>query len=131
MELKFTEDFHDTSGHAVSVTNDGISVDNKGRAVFDGNGRLLIQRFTNDDLGATFSIKFRYKSTSKFDGPYHRNALLSNGDCGDIGTIVLFEDPVSVFFGVKTTEEPKIAILKISKPVSLSMGSSIYTKSYF
>lgn len=89
-----------------------------GEAIFNGDSRLLIPRFTNVEFGKTFVIRLRYKEEEKLKFN-ESHALVNNGDCGDFGSIQIFTKRNSIGYVVKTTKEPSHVSLQIHKPVSI------------
>jgi hypothetical protein len=53
------DDTDDDSGRNVYILNDGVRV-HRGAAYFDGNSRLLINRFSNTAFHGDLVIKLRY-----------------------------------------------------------------------
>lgn len=102
------------------MNNQGVEVKN-GEAFFNGQGRLLIPRFTNVDFGKTFVIRLRYRELEKLKFN-ESQALVNNGDCGDFGSIQIFTKRNSIGYVVKTTKEPSHVSLQLHKPVSRRKG---------
>ncbi|XP_069103180.1 asparagine-rich protein-like [Argopecten irradians] len=113
--LNFDRDVQDSSGKYVWVTNKGVNVKD-GKAFFDGKSELLIQRFTNDDFGYTFIVRIRYRETGST--PYTNSALISNGDCGSDGSIVVATDPIGIRFGVDTDRTRGLYSFRMKKPTT-------------
>lgn len=114
VKLDFKNGVTDSSGKWTYVNNQGVLIQN-GEAIFNGDSRLLIPRFTNVEFGKTFVIRLRYKEEEKLKFN-ESQALVNNGDCGDFGSIQIFTKRNSIGYVVKTTKEPSHVSLQIHKP---------------
>lgn len=114
VRLDFKNGVADSSGKWTYVNNQGVEIKD-GLAIFNGDSRLLIPRFTNVDFGKTFVIRLRYRELEKLKFN-ESQALVNNGDCGDFGSIQIFTKRNSIGYVVKTTKEPSHVSLQIHKP---------------
>ncbi|XP_045174634.2 sushi, von Willebrand factor type A, EGF and pentraxin domain-containing protein 1-like [Mercenaria mercenaria] len=103
------DDTEDHSGRNVYIINEGVRP-YKGAAYFDGNSRLLVNRFSNTAFHGNFVIKLRYKE--KLEGPTANalQALVTNGDCGDDPSIIIAKMPGYVMCGAKTSRPKSFAL---------------------
>ncbi|XP_050409666.2 protein PIF-like [Patella vulgata] len=88
--LPFDDDddnIKDHSGNENYIYNDGVKVSG-GAAYFDGKSSLRIPRFSNMDFGSHLMIKFKYYKGSPIT---RKQALISNGDCGVIGSLYILK----------------------------------------
>ncbi|XP_061176186.1 uncharacterized protein LOC133185140 [Saccostrea echinata] len=116
VKLNFNNGVTDASGKWTYISNENVDVQD-GMAVFNGKSRLLIPRFTNVDFGKTLVIRLRYKELEKLEFN-ESQALINNGDCGDVGSIQVFTKRNSVGYTVKTTRQPGHVALQLHKPHS-------------
>ncbi|XP_060590417.1 sushi, von Willebrand factor type A, EGF and pentraxin domain-containing protein 1-like [Ruditapes philippinarum] len=103
------DDTDDDSGRNVYILNDGVRV-HRGAAYFDGNSRLLINRFSNTAFHGDLVIKLRYNEDR--DGPtaHALQALVTNGDCGDDPSIIIAKMKGYVMCGAKTHRPKSFAL---------------------
>ncbi|XP_067654981.1 uncharacterized protein [Haliotis asinina] len=104
MYLPFDDNTDDMSGNSVHVANEGVTVTH-GSAVFDGQSRLVVNRFSNAWFGSTLVVTLRFKVA----GPKSRHALVCNGDCR-VGPSIYIgsnSDSTTEFFG-KTYSSPAV-----------------------
>jgi hypothetical protein len=107
--LPFTDGFGDKSGKNVYVKPENVSVHN-GAAYFNGNSRILINRFANTEFVGDLVIKFRYNEFKQGDYYQQLQALVTNGDCGDDPSIVIAKMPGYVLLGAKTDVSKSFAV---------------------
>ncbi|XP_060587822.1 sushi, von Willebrand factor type A, EGF and pentraxin domain-containing protein 1-like [Ruditapes philippinarum] len=88
--LPFTNSFQDRSGKNVFVKPENVTI-HRGAALFNGNSRIIINRFANTEFYGDLVIKFRYNEFKR--GSYFNKlqALVTNGDCGSDPSI-LYKD---------------------------------------
>ncbi|XP_060082659.1 uncharacterized protein LOC132561956 [Ylistrum balloti] len=96
--LPFDTDFKDYSGSKTFVRTENVTLSN-GAACFDGTSVIAMPKFANMDFGKTVFMKIRYK---QMDLKVDTEALLYNGDCEDIPTLVVGTKPSGNSFSVKT-----------------------------
>ncbi|ESO83272.1 hypothetical protein LOTGIDRAFT_236719 [Lottia gigantea] len=96
--LPFDNNTRDQSGNGFYVQNNGVVVED-GVAYFDGNSSLRIPRFTNVDFGTKLRITFKYKVDGIRSTP---QALVTNSDCGEEGSLYIVSDPDQVTFSTRT-----------------------------
>jgi len=106
----------DHSGHNVWVQNDGVEVID-GKAIFYGNGRLIVPRFAGAWWGATVYVHLKYKSVYS---SYNRQALFGNGDCEVAPSMSVCATPEGVEFYAQTKEN---APANFTVPFGLSQGA--------
>ncbi|XP_062592474.1 uncharacterized protein LOC134253916 [Saccostrea cucullata] len=116
VKLNFNNGVTDASGKWTYISNENVGVQD-GMGFFNGKSRLLIPRFTNVDFGKTLVIRLRYKELEKL-GFNDSQALINNGDCGDVGSIQVFTKRNFVGYTVKTTRQPGHVALQLHKPLS-------------
>lgn len=90
----------------------------EGAAYFDGNARLMIPRFTNQQFAGHLVIKFRYREDVDAYSYDQIQALVSNGDCGSDPSIIISKIPEYVIMAAKTR---KLRTLAVPTIVSLSI----------
>lgn len=100
--IPFSSDAKDYSGNQLYVENQNVTVIGNGLGYFDGNARLIINRFSNIDFYTDLVIKMRY-----LDDPGASStglqALFSNGDCCDnAATMMLVKSRNNLHFMAKT-----------------------------
>ena len=113
--LPFHDDHRDRSGQSVYVESHNVSIIN-GAAYFDGNSRLLIPRFTNQEFGGHLVIKFKYQEVLDAYSYDQIQALVSNGDCGSDPSIIISKIPEYVIMAAKTR---KLRTLAVATMVSM------------
>ena len=89
--------------------NDSTAIIN-GAAYFDGNARLMIPRFTNQDFKGDLVIRFRYSEVLDSYTEDQLQSLVSNGDCGTDPSIVIAKIPQYVIMGAKTNKARSMAV---------------------
>ena len=88
----------DMSGNKYYVGEE-LSYYGNGVAIFTGNDRLIVPRFTNIET-KTLVIKVTYTSAPSSSA----RAIVSNSDCGNEPSIIIYEDNRNIHFGVGTSE---------------------------
>ncbi|ESO97635.1 hypothetical protein LOTGIDRAFT_228264 [Lottia gigantea] len=87
----------DKSGNGNYVENEGVFVIG-GKGYFNGTSGLRIPRFSNIEFGSKVVITMRYKAESI----YGSQGLISNGDCGKPGSLLVAIDNTNTLFGLQT-----------------------------
>jgi hypothetical protein len=105
--IPFNSDTKDYSGNHLHVENQNVTVIGNGLGYFDGNARLIINRFSNIDFYTDFVVKMRY-----LDDPGASSsglqALFSNSDCCDsAATMMLVKSRNNLHFMAKTEVKSK------------------------
>ena len=80
-----------------------LSYYGNGVAIFTGNDRLIVPRFTNIET-KTLVIKVKYTSAPSSSA----RAIVSNSDCGNEPSIIIYEDNRNIHFGVGTSESQMV-----------------------
>ncbi|KAK7449604.1 hypothetical protein BaRGS_00040001, partial [Batillaria attramentaria] len=91
--LPFTDNDKDQSGRQIEVKNEGVIVQD-GKAFFNGESRLIVNRFSNTWFGRTVYVQVRYKALARAA----RHALVSNGDCQVAPSLAVCVGPDGVDF---------------------------------
>jgi hypothetical protein len=107
--LPFTNSFQDRSGKNVFVKPENVTI-HRGAALFNGNSRIMINRFANTEFYGDLVIKFRYNEFKR--GSYFNKlqALVTNGDCGSDPSIIIAKMPGYVLLGAKTDTSRSFAL---------------------
>ena len=92
----------DMSGNKYYVGEE-LSYYGNGVAIFTGNDRLIVPRFTNIET-KTLVIKVTYTSAPSSSA----RAIVSNSDCGNEPSIIIYEDNRNIHFGVGTSESQMV-----------------------
>ena len=92
----------DMSGNKYYVGEE-LSYYGNGVAIFTGNDRLIVPRFTNIET-KTLVIKVKYTSAPSSSA----RAIVSNSDCGNEPSIIIYEDNINIYFGVGTSESQMV-----------------------
>ena len=98
--LPFSSDTNDYSGNNIYVENQNVSIIGNGLSYFNGDSRLIINRFSNIDFYTDLVIKMRYLEDPDSTGLH---AMFSNGDCCDNpATMMLVKSKYNLHFMAKT-----------------------------
>jgi hypothetical protein len=101
--LPFDENHYDQSGKGHYVANENVEIAD-GVAKFNGvSSRLIVPRFTNLEHSTTVIIRVNYTSGNMTAQGEH--AIVSNGDCGNVPSILLTEDANNTIYGVGTSSQ--------------------------
>ncbi|XP_033752838.1 uncharacterized protein LOC117336434 [Pecten maximus] len=96
--LPFDTDFKDYSGSNTFIRTENVTLSN-GAACFDGTSVISMPKFANMDFGKSVFMRIRYK---QMDLKIGTEALLYNGDCEEVPTLVVGTKPSGNSFSVKT-----------------------------
>ena len=99
----------DRSGNHLPIFSEGV-IPYGGAAYFNGNARLLINRFSNMAFGGHLVIKFRYKEDLRGSTAGSLQALVTNGDCGEDPSIIVAKMMGYVLLGSKTSSTRTFAM---------------------
>lgn len=91
----------DKSGNHLPIYVENV-IPYRGAAYFNGQARLLINRFSNTAFHGHLVIKFRYKEDLRGASANALQALITNGDCGEDPSIIVAKMMGYVLLASKT-----------------------------
>lgn len=98
--IPFRNDTNDYSGNNIYVENQNVSVLGNGLGYFNGESRLIINRFANIDFYTDIVVKMRFLEDTQATG---LRAMFSNGDCCDNpATMMMVSSKANLHFMAKT-----------------------------
>lgn len=111
--IPFSSDTNDYSGNNIYVENQNVSVLGNGLGYFNGESRLIINRFSNIDFYTDLVIKMRFLEDTQATG---LRAMFSNGDCCDNpASMMMISSKANLHFMAKTeVKKNNTAIDKIT-----------------
>ncbi|XP_053383788.1 sushi, von Willebrand factor type A, EGF and pentraxin domain-containing protein 1-like [Mercenaria mercenaria] len=112
--LPFSNGFQDRSGKNVYIKPENVTI-HRGAAYFNGNSRILINRFANTEFAGNLVIKFRYNEFRQGSYFNELQALVTNGDCGSDPSIVIAKMPGHVLLGAKARASTSFALPTLDK----------------
>ncbi|ESO92491.1 hypothetical protein LOTGIDRAFT_239574 [Lottia gigantea] len=116
LHISFNNGVRDESRHRFWIENVGVT-SKAGVGLFNGNNKLLVNRFANAPLGRDLVIEVVYEPADR----RRDEVLVSNGDCGVKPSLYIVTGPTGVTFSVKTTRSstPSVVTVPISMPKGL------------
>ena len=110
MHLDFDDGrIEDKSGNHIPIQAENV-MPFRGSAYFNGQSRLLINRFSNVAFHGHLVVKMRYKEDLRGSTAGSLQALVTNGDCGGDPSIIVAKMPGYVLLGAKTSTTKSFAM---------------------
>ena len=117
VHLNFDDDLlEDVSGNHLPVMMENVTP-YRGAAYFNGQSKILINRFSNTDFRGNLVIKMRYKEDLRGASANSLQALVTNGECGEDPSVIVAKMPGYVLLGAKTSVTKSFAL-----PVVVSLS---------
>ena len=110
VHLNFDDDLlEDVSGNHLPVIMENVTP-YRGAAYFNGQSKILINRFSNTDFHGNLVIKMRYKEDLRDASANSLQALVTNGECGEDPSVIVAKMPGYVLLGAKTSVTKSFAL---------------------